>query len=164
MLISHQLPLAPHAWDESQTKGPRTKESPDTNFHSEKFMQKKNVERGFTDSRHDREKGRWRATRRRLDYVESYNIKNTHAHTWAREQKKREVTEKAQLVTAGRLCPVQQKDKVCGATTAEKNQPFIIYPAQPASLFRSAFQRGKWAGTISCRVNKDKSNDMTNEI
>lgn len=88
MLISHQLPLAPHAWDESQTKAPRTKVSPDTNFHSEKFMRRKMSREESQIVDMIGEKGRWRATRRWLDYVESYNIKHTCTHVSQRAEEK----------------------------------------------------------------------------
>lgn len=119
-LTSRRLLLAPHAWDGLKEKGPPSKVSKDTTLHSEKEKWR------HTERRRERRNRRWRAKRRRLDYVDIYNTR--HAHVSQRAEEKGGDTKISALWQQVGFV----QDQVCGATAAEKNQPFIICPGQPA--------------------------------
>lgn len=84
----------------------------------------------------------------------TFTIQDTH--TWAREPKKRDVTQKAQ--------PCDSSSALSGATegpslwrrSCEEKSAFHYLSRPASSLLGNAFQRGKWAETIGGGVNKNK--------
>lgn len=81
-LTSRRLLLAPHAWDGLKEKGPPSKVSTDKTLHSEK----EKLVGGHAERRRERRNGRWRAKRRRLDYVDVYNTRHAHVSQRAEEK------------------------------------------------------------------------------
>lgn len=79
------------------------------------------------------------------------------AHTWAREQKKRDVTQKVSQRYDSRSALSAATERPSLRSRSCEGKSAFHYLSSPASsLLGNTFQRGKWAETVSGGVNKNK--------